>query len=238
MARRGAENLPWKYRASNKQLKVQDKRRNWRNDKLLKVSSPTTPLRAALCNASNIFFSDLLISLGYTVRVSPSRDAAKDSNDQNEKTKSVKFQDSTKTTNVSSKPVTNQGGSAGRQLVPGLLLVQQDSKGNFSGNVFVFHHCNIRTILVNTTPKCNNNSEPAAKPNDVLDASQTSSLDDSIGKSNLNVSSGSADSGLSNDGVRPTDQLTYLAQILGFKVRKRLPKWLDFSQRLENLICT
>ncbi|XP_037034840.1 double-stranded RNA-binding protein Staufen homolog 2 isoform X1 [Bradysia coprophila] len=141
---------------------------------------------------------NLLISLGYTVRASPNRDAVKDSNDQNEKTKSVKFQDSSKTTNISNKVVTNQGGTAGRQLVPGLLLVQQDSK-------------------VNTTPKCNNNSE-TTKTNDMLDASQTSSLDDSIGKSNLNVSSGSADSGLSNDGVRPTDQLTYLAQILGFKV--------------------
>lgn len=78
--------------------------------------------------------SDLLISLGYAVRGSPNRDAmaVKSSSDQSEKARRVKFQDSSKTTNVLNKVVVaNQGGSAGRQLVPGLLLVQQDSKGRF-----------------------------------------------------------------------------------------------------------
>lgn len=53
----------------------------------------------------------------------------------------------------------------------------------------------------------------------MLDTSPASPIDDSLGKNSLNVSTASTDSGLSSDGVRPTDQLTYLAQILGFKVR-------------------
>lgn len=73
---------------------------------------------------------------------------------------------------------------------------------------------------VNTTPKCNNNSE-VTKTADILDARPASPSDDSVSKGNLNVSTGSTDSGLSSDGVRPTDQLTYLAQILGFKVSHR-----------------
>lgn len=52
----------------------------------------------------------------------------------------------------------------------------------------------------------------------MLDTCPASPIDDSVGKSNLNISTGSTDSGLSGDGVRPTDQLSYLAQILGFKV--------------------
>lgn len=81
------------------------------------------------------FFSDLLIALGYAVRGSPNRDAmaVKSSSDQNEKTRRAKFQDTPKTTSVSNKVVSNQGGTGGRQLVPGLLLVQQDSKGTFLG---------------------------------------------------------------------------------------------------------
>lgn len=41
----------------------------------------------------------------------------------------VKFQDGSKSTNIPTKASNNNGGSAGRQLVPGLLLVQQDNKG-------------------------------------------------------------------------------------------------------------
>lgn len=81
---------------------------------------------------SFIFFSDLLIQLGYAVRGSPNRDTVtvkSSSSDQNEKARRVKFQDSSKATTVLNKVAANQGGSAGRQLVPGLLLVQQDSKG-------------------------------------------------------------------------------------------------------------
>lgn len=60
--------------------------------------------------------------------------AVKSSSDQNEKTRRAKFQDTPKTTSVSNKVVPNQGGTAGRQLVPGLLLVQQDSKGEILGD--------------------------------------------------------------------------------------------------------
>lgn len=70
---------------------------------------------------------DLLISLGYAVRGSPNRDVS--STDPNDKAKRVKFQDASKGTNATNKVVTNQGGTGGRQLAPGLLLVQSDSKG-------------------------------------------------------------------------------------------------------------
>lgn len=84
-----------------------------------------------LKNNFNFSFKDLLISLGYAVRGSPNRDAmsAKIGSDQSEKARRVKFQDSSKSTNATTKVTTNQGGTAGRQLVPGLLLVQQDNKG-------------------------------------------------------------------------------------------------------------
>lgn len=82
-------------------------------------------------NKKYFSIQDLLISLGYAVRGSPNRDAlsAKTGSEQSEKSRRVKFQDSSKSTNVSNKVTTNQGGTAGRQLVPGILLVQQDSKG-------------------------------------------------------------------------------------------------------------
>lgn len=110
------------------------------------------------------------------------------------------------------------------------------TKVNFPEMIAIHHlkHDCPDLLSVNTSPKCNNNSE-TTKTTDVLDTSQTSSLDDSVNKSNLNVSSGSADSGLSNDGVRPTDQLTYLAQILGFKVRKRLHVYVEESHSLANV---
>lgn len=186
---------------------------------------------------SFFFSSDLLISLGYAVRGSPNRDTvtvkSASSSDQNEKSRRVKFQDSSKTTPALTKVVSNQGGSAGRQLVPGLLLVQQDSKGKYyreSIDAFVIIEM---VVSVNTTPKCTNNPE-ITKTADSLDACPASPIDDSVGKNNLNVSTGSTDSGLSSDGVRPTDQLTYLAQILGFKVscpEFRFFGCFDFGER-------
>lgn len=73
--------------------------------------------------------TDLLVALGYGLRGPPNQDVvvSKSSTDQSEKPKRVKFQDKTPT--VTNKVVSNQGGTSGRQLAPGLLLVQQDSKG-------------------------------------------------------------------------------------------------------------
>lgn len=155
--------------------------------------------------------SDLLIALGYAVRGSHNRDGmtVKISTDQSEKIRR-------KTPSVLNKVSPSQGGSAGRQLVPGLLLVQQDSKGEDYWEIEKQRQ-HSTNVSANTAVKCNNNAE-ITKTTDELDECPTSPIDDSVGKSNLNVSTGSTDSGLPSDGVRPTDQLTYLAQILGFKV--------------------
>ncbi|KAJ6640611.1 Double-stranded RNA-binding protein Staufen like 2, partial [Pseudolycoriella hygida] len=131
---------------------------------------------------------NLLISLGYAVKGSPSRDVVttKNSAEANEKVKRVKFQDSSKMINVANKPTTNSGGTSGRQLAPGLLLVQQD---------------------------CKVNNPEVTKSTDILDTNQP--ID--IGANNGNVSTLPTQSELC-DVVRPTEQLTYLAHILGFKV--------------------
>lgn len=156
--------------------------------------------------------------LGYAVRGSANRDVSstKTGSEQNEKARRVKFQDCSKSTTVSNK-VSNQGGIGGRQLAPGLLLVQQDGKGKLLNHSTFTRIISLNDLLGTATSKFNSNPE-ITKTIDCLDASPGSPIDDSVNKGSLNVSTGSTDSGLSSDGVRPTDQLTYLAQILGFKV--------------------
>lgn len=59
-----------------------------------------------------------------------------------EKTRKVKFQDKHETMSVQS---TNHGGSGGRQLVPGLLLVQQENSGKIAcagRNSVILNFCN------------------------------------------------------------------------------------------------
>lgn len=78
-----------------------------------------------------IFFADLLSLLGFCRTVSPTIEGVMPSAtaESLEKCRKVTFSEQSEVVAAAAGPPA-QGGSAGRQLVPGLLLMQQENKGN------------------------------------------------------------------------------------------------------------
>lgn len=161
--------------------------------------------------AKRIAADSLLTQMGYELIPS----AAENNNlEINEKPRKVTFQESTETLKPAT-PTTNQGGSAGRQLVPGLLLMQQENKGGF------------------TTPSKSISPQTGATIAKELLSDGISPTADAIVKNNISQkccdesqspvtvqsSSCSSSSSAITSGVRPKDQLLYLAELLGFQVR-------------------
>lgn len=159
--------------------------------------------------AKRIAADSLLTLMGYDLI--PSENKENNNPEMNEKPRKVTFQESPETLKPPvSVPSTNQGGSAGRQLVPGLLLMQQENKGGFttpSKSISPQTGATIAKELLNagTSPTAdaivkNNNSQK------------------SCGESQSPVTVTSSSNETITSGVRPKDQLLYLAELLGFKV--------------------
>lgn len=167
--------------------------------------------------AKRIAADSLLTLMGYELIPSPSSE--NNNSENNEKPRKVTFQESPETLKPATPTpttTTNQGGSAGRQLVPGLLLMQQENKGGF------------------TTPSKSISPQTGATIAKELLSDGTSPTADAIVKNNISQkscdesqspvtvqssSSSSSSSSAITSGVRPKDQLLYLAELLGFQVR-------------------
>lgn len=163
-------------------------------------------------------FSDLLILLGY----GPTPSIKKENNAPNtlesgttvtEKPRKVTFQENPETVRSPTPPHTSTGGSAGRQLVPGLLLVHTENSNSSKS----FSSANKSVICPQTTATIakellNTGSSPTG---DTIAANSNQQNQKVSGDSTPEDTPTSSSFG---DVVRQKDQLMYLAQLLGFQV--------------------
>lgn len=177
--------------------------------------------------AKRIAADCLLLLMGYESIPNPSPPSAVQIAENNnpeiiEKPRKVTFQETPETLKPPpATPTPTQGGSAGRQLVPGLLLMQQENKGGFttpSKSISPQTGATIAKELLNdgTSPT----ADAIVKNNNI--SSLKSCDDDEASKSSpvtVQSSSPSSSSSAITSGVRPKDQLLYLADLLGFQIQ-------------------
>ncbi|GAB0093202.1 Maternal effect protein staufen [Sergentomyia squamirostris] len=120
-----------------------------------------------------------------------------------EKGKKVTFQEDTASSGKSS------GGSAGRQLVPGLLLVKDGTKKTDQNGRMQSTVLNPQTAALAKEFLASGNSPPAT------DAKCDSQSVDSTSE----ITTSEVKAGNATDGIRPKDQLLYLAQLIGFNAQ-------------------
>lgn len=160
---------------------------------------------------------NLLTLLGFCRTNSPNQDALsiRSNNETIDNCRKVTFSEHSETVPVPSSAST--GGSAGRQLVPGLLLVQQDKKGyctTMKSNI------NSQTTATIAKELLNAGTSPTA---DALAATKSTTItlngeESNERKSPIQSTSTHSNSG-SSEAIRPKGQLLYLAALLGFEVQ-------------------
>lgn len=139
----------------------------------------------------------------------------------NEKSRKVTFQESQDSARPATPTqTTTQGGSSGRQIAPGLLLVQpQDNNKSFTTS-------NKLGISPQTT---------ATIAKELLNAGTSPTADAIVVKNNGNNNQTSSPPSpaktsptSTSDVVRPKDQLMYLAHLLDFQVSYKFNFWINF----------
>jgi len=162
----------------------------------------------------------LLQLLGYSrPSLQPSKPAIKSQRDPSDKTKKLTFVDE-----VSSAAK----GSSGRQLVPGLLFLDNDKSSKTVGykqGPAVVSVSNLQP-QVNGQSSAGGNTQVATIAAELLNGG-TSPTADALAVSNLNTQHLTS---LPSQGVQPKEQLAYLSQVLGFSV-----SYTDFPKKGEYL---
>uniref|UniRef100_A0A6M2DZ61 Putative staufen n=1 Tax=Xenopsylla cheopis TaxID=163159 RepID=A0A6M2DZ61_XENCH len=173
-------------------------------------------------HAKRVAAENLLSLMGLVTPVKSSIKSADDNQAPPEKPRKVTFRENLDVVSPPSSSTSNQqhhsqhhsnqqniqstGGSAGRQLVPGLLLMQDQNSQNFANTQKT--GVNIQTTATIAKEFLNAGNSPTA------DALAKAGHNGQKFAGEQHVSGGMAQSVL-----RPKDQLLYLAQLLGFQVQ-------------------
>jgi len=166
----------------------------------------------------------LLQLLGYSrPSLQPTKPAIKSQREPSDKAKKLTFVDEVSSGGAVSK------GSSGRQLVPGLLYLDNDKSGSKTTN---FKQPPAVVSVTNLPPQVNGHSPSGGNTQVATIAAEllnggTSPTADALAVSNLNSQHLSS---LPTQGVQPKEQLAYLSQVLGFSV-----SYTDFPKKGEYL---
>ncbi|XP_059615052.1 double-stranded RNA-binding protein Staufen homolog 2 [Phlebotomus argentipes] len=156
--------------------------------------------------AKRLAAENLLALMGYVTNDKEKSEESEASVASVDKSKKVTFQEQSDSSASSQE---SQGGSAGRQLVPGLLLIQQkDAPAKGVKNPVL----NPQTTAAIAKEILASGTSPTA---DAL----TKGGGDSQANNNNNEKTSEPSSPAVAEGIRPKDQLLYLAQLIGFNAQ-------------------
>ncbi|XP_069672127.1 double-stranded RNA-binding protein Staufen homolog 2 isoform X2 [Periplaneta americana] len=159
----------------------------------------------------------LLQLLGYSrPSAQPAKPSIKtgDTNQDMDKSRKVTFLEEEKVVELPT------GGSSGRQLVPGLLLMADNTAGNYGHTPTKNSGVNLQTTAAIAKELLKGGNSPTAealvKSAAAVGSHKNSAAPPSMAKPSLQQQNSQTQS---SQVVRPKDQLLYLAQLLGFQVQ-------------------
>lgn len=162
-------------------------------------------------------FLDLLILYENSQSMPDDQENDSSSPNVNDKPRKVTFQDSVETVQTTTPPITSHhttGGTAGRQLVPGLLLVHKEP----SNNGFVKKSGPQVSPQTTATIAKELLSTGQSPTGETIAASASLANQSELKTSGESSPSTSSPTPSSGDSVGQKDKLMYLAQLLGFQV--------------------